>query len=145
MNGEGSSENVVVSVGAGVMSMMLVYALATDVIGLDKSDSRVTMSVVLALAGVAGVVRYMRLRRLGIRLSFLDLPDIPERHRAKYWLWFCAASILGTYSVYEVFIGGLVLGTLGCFASLSSTFVLARALLWSPRSRTERGRERGRC
>ena len=137
------SENVILSVGAGVMSLMLLYALATDVAGLAKPGTRVLAFLTLAISAIALIGRYIRLRNLGTQILVLDLPDIVEQDRPKYWLWLWAAAFLGVYSVYELYAGGFVLGVIGSLASVSSMFVLARGLI--RREPEGRERERGRC
>jgi hypothetical protein len=115
------------------MSLMLLYALGTEVFRLDRTASRVLIGVAVAVSAVALVVRYVRLRRIGVKLYFLNTPPIPLRDRTKYLLWLVGASILGAYSVRELQIGGFWLGVLGCGAALSSMFVLARGLIRPPR------------
>jgi len=126
---ERASENVLLSVGAGIMILMLLYALGTELFGLDRPGSRVLFMVSLVIGAMASVARFVRLRRSGTNLLFLHPPATTHQDRAKYPLWICGAAILGAYSVYEVLTGGILVGTVGCIASVLSMFVLARGLV----------------
>ena len=94
MKTEQTSENVVLSVGAGVMTLMFLYALGTELFGLGRPGSRVIFLVSFAIMTISAVARYVRLRRSGTHLLFLHPPTMSHQNQAKYLLWLCSAAVL---------------------------------------------------
>jgi len=126
------TENVVLAVGAGVMTLVVLYAVETEVLGLDRSGCRYLFLFAAALGGLAGIVRYVRMGRLGMHLTFLEPPVMAYAQRGWYLLWLVVAALVGAYACYDALLGGVLVPTVGNLASLSSMLVLVRGLLRPP-------------
>jgi len=125
-----NSENIILTIGASMMGIMLVYGVATDLLGFARASSR-TLSII-ALSGWSAILvaRFARLHRKGIRILVGQLPPTPtqEGDTARDLLWVLGSASLSAYSAVEILRGGFVLGALGSLAGVATVFVVARHL-----------------
>jgi hypothetical protein len=122
------AENFILSIGAGVMGLTLVYAIATDLFGLGRPGSRTVYLLCLLCLSIALVVRLIRLRCSGITVLIGHLPPMHRGDERKYFGWLLAAAGLSAYSVYEIAIqdGGVFIPV--CVVSTILMLVLAVGL-----------------
>jgi len=122
---EDYSENLTLTLGAGMITLMGLFALAADLFGIDRSHVRGLISIAFGIMSTSLVVRWLRLRYLGAQILVTRLPTRGwNTKRAVAWIW--SAAFLGAYSTYEVSSGGPLLGLIGCLVSLAMVLVLVR-------------------
>ena len=96
------SENIILPIGAAIIGMTLIYAIATDVFGLARPGSRTLYLLCLLTLSVAMVVRFKVLRTSGTRILIGKLPPMKKGDEKKYFGLLLAFAALGSYSVYEI-------------------------------------------
>ena len=122
------AENIFISIGGGLIGMTLVYALATDILGLARPSSRTLYLFALLCLSVAVVIRFVRLRGSGVKILLGRLPPMQPGDANKYLRWLMAAVALNAYSIYEIAVhdGDVFIPT--CAISLILMIVLAAGL-----------------
>jgi hypothetical protein len=125
---EGGSENLFLIFGAGLMGMIPVYALATEVFRVPRAHARVVFVGSIAAVSVALLMRFIRLNRAGGRLLIFRLPLVAHRQRLLYRGWLAAAAIVNAYSLYLITLGEYAVGLPSCAVLSILMWVLAIGL-----------------
>ena len=96
------AENIVLSVFAGLSGLTIAYAVAVDVIGLDRSVFHSIYVISLAFSLLSLGFRVLNLRRSGVEILFVRFPAAQPDGNRRIFAWLFSAAAMGAYSVYRV-------------------------------------------
>jgi hypothetical protein len=120
------TENVFVDLLAGVTGLFIVYAVAADVLNLERSGSARLFMFSFGILVITLFLRFGRLRRLGGRLLLASIPD--PHNGTKYLAWLLVGAVLGAYSSRELYLGSFGVGAIGCLTSIAAMWAIAIGL-----------------